>query len=196
MKLCLSTLLCTCQHLLYLTFLSAVLSTCRCTCTLICTLHTPSHPPWPFSAAYNPQAESFCREVITCQRCLFLAVTLCSLQSHHVLAPHILSYAAHNHGHTWGKPKNGLAHVSRPTPDKSFYWSVNHLSWRLQENVLFSDCCENAQNLWRNHASTELKTACRNFKFTFIDNVKQFWSRPAFFKRDGLHTSLGRLLTT
>lgn len=47
--------------------------------------------PWLFSAAYNPQAKPFCSEVITCQLCLFLAITPCSP----VLAPHSISYPTH-----------------------------------------------------------------------------------------------------
>lgn len=77
------------HYVLFLqTLLSFFLSTCGCTFILICTLQMPSHPLCHFAAAHNPQADPLCREVITCQLCLFLAITPCSL----LQAVHSLSY--------------------------------------------------------------------------------------------------------
>lgn len=60
---------------LCVTFISSSLCSCEYILILICKRHTPLHLPWHFSAAYNPPVELLCGEVITCQLCLFLAIT-------------------------------------------------------------------------------------------------------------------------
>lgn len=54
---------------------------------------------WPFAAAYNPEAQPLCREVITCQRFLSLAITPYGP----ALAPQSFSYGVHTQEQLWEK---------------------------------------------------------------------------------------------
>lgn len=85
---------------------------------LFSNLHTSytSTPPWHFSAAYNPQAEPLCREAITCQLCLFLAITMqAHTRSAELFIPHSQSKSNLRKSYDWGQHR-----LSRPSLDRSF----------------------------------------------------------------------------